>query len=343
MDIPSGAWLPELEMEDPLDFMNQHQSTCPYSELVDSFSSKGFKGYLNLATRNQSIQAATINEDMGKQENYKANPTSSFDPICGSSSNSFTISFGDLALPTEMSQNQLYGGYKLTYHDAIKPKEEMSLNELLGSIELPKRVSSTRRNPRQAQEHVLAERKRREKLTQRFISLSALLPEIKKMDKATVLEDASRYIKHLQNQVKELEETSIMEKNIIQESIASMKRSKFHACGLEDDASSFDETNSLPCSTAYDPGIRVRISGNNVLVRIYCRRNSSPALMKALVEMERLHFTIMCNSVLHISDTAALITIIAQMNEEFVMAAIDLVKCLQSFLSSFLYYDMYLI
>ncbi|XP_024979646.1 transcription factor bHLH25-like [Cynara cardunculus var. scolymus] len=329
MDIPSGAWLPELEMDDPLDFMYQHQSTCPYSELMDSFSSKGFKGHLNLATRNQSIQAATINGDMGKQENYNAYPTSSFDPICGSSSNSFTISFGDLDLPAEMSQDQLYGGYKLKYHDAIKPKEEMSLNELLGSIELPKRVSSTRRNPRQAQEHVLAERKRREKLTQRFFSLSALLPEIKKMDKATVLEDASRYIQHLQNQVKDLEETSIK------------KRSEFHACGLEDDASSFDETNSLLCSSDYNPGIRVRISGKNILVRIYCRRNSSPALMKALIEMERLHFTVMCNSVLHISDTASLITIIAQMNEEFVMAAIDLVKCLQSYLSSFLYYDMH--
>nr|XP_043632650.1 transcription factor bHLH18-like [Erigeron canadensis] len=344
MDIPSGAWLPELEMEDPHDFMNQHQRTCAYNDLMDSFSSQSFKGYLNLISKNQSVhQAAAINNNIGdfdKQEisynkNTSARTTSSFAPICGSSSNTFTISFGDQNSPAEMNQNQLNNGYKLNYHDGIKSKEDMSLNELLGSIELPRRVSSTRRNHRQAQEHVLAERKRREKLTQRFISLSNLLPEIKKMDKATVLEDASKYIMDLQSRVKELEESSITGKNVVQESTASMRRSKFQD-GHEDVASSFVEsTNSLHCSSAYDPGIKARISGSNVLVRIYCNQNSSIAL-KALMEMERLHFTITCNSVLPISATAALITITAQMSEEFVMTAMDLVKCLQSSLSSFI-------
>lgn len=151
-------------MEDPHDFMNQRQGTYPYNELVDSFSSQSFQGYLNLVTTNQSIQAPTINGELDIQETYKDSRASSFAPICGSTSNTFTISFGDHKSQTTKNQNQLYEEY-----------------ELLGSIEIPKRVSSTKRNHRQAQEHVIAERKRREKLTQRFISLSSLLPEIKKV------------------------------------------------------------------------------------------------------------------------------------------------------------------
>ncbi|KAK1440656.1 hypothetical protein QVD17_06485 [Tagetes erecta] len=352
MDVPYGSWFQEPDTEDRREFMYQLQETRPFSTLVDSFSSQGFKGYQNVVMGDQAINASAIRGDLDKQEGYNPATTSSFAPISGSSSNTFTISFGDFNTPTSINQNQnqLYGGYKLEYDDEIRRKEELNLNELLGSIELPKRVSSTKRNHRQAQEHILAERKRREKLTQRFITLSSLLPEIKKMDKATVLEDASKYIKHLQNRVKELEQISICEKNIIQESTistprkskfhdgheidastSSLRKSKFHG-GHELDASSFDETNSLPCSTAYNPGIKVRTLGSNVLVRIYCKRDASLAL-KALTEMERLHLTVMSNSVLPISSTAALITVIAQMSEEFEMTAKDLVRCLQLQLS----------
>lgn len=159
----------------------QLQEKRPLSALVDSFSSQSVKGYQNLVMGDQPINATTIRGDLDKQEGYNPTTTSSFAPISVSSSNTFTISFGDFTTPTSINQNQLYGGYKLEYDDAIKPKEELNLNELLGSIELPKRVSTTKRNHRQAQEHIMAERKRREKLTQRFITLSSLLPEIKKV------------------------------------------------------------------------------------------------------------------------------------------------------------------
>ncbi|KAI7727029.1 hypothetical protein M8C21_002760 [Ambrosia artemisiifolia] len=332
MDNQYGAWFPELDIDDLHELMNQQQ-TRPYSEFVDSSSSPSFEGYQNLVTRDQSINAASIRNDLDKHNGYKSTTTSSFAPVCGSSSSTFTISFGDFTSPTLINQNQLYGGYTLEYHDATKNKKEPSLNELLGSIEFPKRVTSTRRNHRQAQEHILAERKRREKLTQRFISLAALLPEVKKMDKATVLEDASKYIKDLLNRVKELEETSIVCKNVIQESTTSISKSMSHG-DHELEVSSFDETSSLHCNAAFSPGIKVRTLKSNILVRIYCQNNSSLA-MKTLNEMERLHFTVMCNSVLPISSTAAVITVIAQMSEEFAMTAKDIVKCLRLSLSEF--------
>ncbi|KAK1410348.1 hypothetical protein QVD17_36884 [Tagetes erecta] len=327
MDHPSMAWLPELEMEEACHIM-KHQQTHPnYSNSVDSFSSESFKGYSNFIKVNQSIQVTTTNGDLDKQQaDHKATKVSPIPPSHGSTSNTFTISFGNPTSPHEINQFQLDGRSNLKHPDALILKEE-SLNEFLDSTT---RFRSTRRNQRQAQEHVLAERKRREKLAERFISLSALLPGLKKMDKATVLEDAYNYILQLQSRVKELEETCVKGKDIIiQESADSLGRSKY--CGRHEDvASSSDDADYLPraSSTTCSPETKVRIAGSKILVRIYCMKSSS-LVLKTLTELARLHITIICCSVLPF-DTAHLVAITAQMSDEKVVTAKYLVKCLQS-------------
>uniref|UniRef100_A0A0S3J3I7 BHLH transcription factor 2 n=1 Tax=Chrysanthemum morifolium TaxID=41568 RepID=A0A0S3J3I7_CHRMO len=53
--------------------------------------------------------------------------------------------------------------------------------------------------------HVMAERRRREKLNERFITLRSLVPLVTKMDKASILGDTIEYVKHLRKKVAELE------------------------------------------------------------------------------------------------------------------------------------------
>lgn len=54
--------------------------------------------------------------------------------------------------------------------------------------------------------HVLAERRRREKLNERFIILRSLVPFVTKMDKASILGDTIEYVKQLRKKVQDLEE-----------------------------------------------------------------------------------------------------------------------------------------
>ncbi|GMH26029.1 hypothetical protein Nepgr_027872 [Nepenthes gracilis] len=53
--------------------------------------------------------------------------------------------------------------------------------------------------------HVLAERRRREKLNERFVVLRSLVPFVTKMDKASILGDTIEYVKQLHKRIRDLE------------------------------------------------------------------------------------------------------------------------------------------
>ncbi|XP_012086894.1 transcription factor GLABRA 3 isoform X3 [Jatropha curcas] len=53
--------------------------------------------------------------------------------------------------------------------------------------------------------HVLSERKRREKLNERFMILKSIVPSINKVDKVSILDDTIEYLQELEKRVEELE------------------------------------------------------------------------------------------------------------------------------------------
>ncbi|KAL2460358.1 Transcription factor bHLH [Abeliophyllum distichum] len=175
------------------------------------------------------------------------------------------------------------------------------------------------------QDHIIAERKRREKLSQRFIALSALVPGLTKMDKASVLGDAIKYMKELQDRVKSLEEQT---RKKSMESVVFVKKYEIYT----------DNENSPSNESFIDeplPEIEARFSEKDVLIRIHCEKKKG-ILEKTLAEIEKLHLTVVNSSAMTFGDSVLDITVIAQMDEVYNMSAKDFVKKLRAALKMFI-------
>nr|ACN21640.1 putative basic helix-loop-helix protein BHLH19 [Lotus japonicus] len=185
------------------------------------------------------------------------------------------------------------------------------------------------RSPTQAQEHVIAERKRREKLSQSFVALSAILPGLKKMDKASILGGAIRSVKQLQEQVQTLEEQAAKKRT---GSGVLVKRSVLY---INDDGSTISDKNSEShCDQSQLPEIKVRASGEDLLIKIHCDKQSGCAAT-ILRELEKHDYlTVQSSSILPFGNNITDVTIIAKMNKENCITAKDLLRCLQQALGS---------
>lgn len=181
----------------------------------------------------------------------------------------------------------------------------------------------------QAQDHILAERKRREKLSQRFIALSALVPGLKKMDKASVLADSIKYLKYLQEKVKTLEEKTRKKST---ESVALVKRYELYT-----DGENYLTDEKLSGGPAEEPlpEVEARFIDKDVLIRIHCEKRKG-VVEKTVGEVEKLHLLVLNTSSMVFANSATDITIIAQMGKEFNMTVKDLVKKLRENLKQFM-------
>ena len=113
------------------------------------FSSQGNSNYPSLSSKNGSEK--TI-----------------IPKLCTSSSKSTIISFGNSNSPPNSKD---HGNVKLS--SSILQSSNKNQYDELRFVEGSKSGSTSTRKQSQAQEHVLAERKRRERLTHRFIALFA--------------------------------------------------------------------------------------------------------------------------------------------------------------------------
>ncbi|KAK6159209.1 hypothetical protein DH2020_006523 [Rehmannia glutinosa] len=181
-----------------------------------------------------------------------------------------------------------------------------------------------------SQDHIIAERKRREKLSQRFIALSALVPGLKKMDKASILGDAIKYMKQLQDKVKTLENQT---KKRATESFVFVKKCEVY----ENSSSSSDESiSSGPIITESLPEIEARFCDKHILINIHCQKTKG-VLGKIVAEIEQLNLSVVNNSVVTFGDSALNITVVAQKDEEFgVINMKEIVKNLRGALKVFM-------
>ncbi|XP_073029025.1 transcription factor MTB1-like [Primulina eburnea] len=109
----------------------------------------------------------------------------------------------------------------------------------------------------EALNHVEAERQRREKLNQRFYALRAVVPNISKMDKASLLGDAISYITELQTKLKNMESEREKPRSIPRE--ASVLEAK----------PSTEMRESVP-------RIDIQANGDDLAVQVSCQLNAHP-------------------------------------------------------------------
>ncbi|XP_021776109.1 transcription factor bHLH18-like [Chenopodium quinoa] len=187
--------------------------------------------------------------------------------------------------------------------------------------------------PSQAMDHIIAERKRREKLSQRFIALSAVIPGLKKMDKASVLGDAIKYVKQMQEKVKKLEEEA-KKKSV--ESAVFVKRSYVSAEeNTTDDqlsAKSAVTDAAGSCCEGSLPEIEVRFSDKDVLITVHCEQKKG-MFEKLISQFEKLNLAVISSSSLAFGGSALAVTITAQMESDYSLTAKDLVRHLHSTLN----------
>ncbi|XP_041016564.1 transcription factor bHLH18-like [Juglans microcarpa x Juglans regia] len=365
MELSSGKWLSELEMDDyeyihqchmnsTLDdeFTTNDIATAMQQNFQQSLSSESYSSYPAFSTKNTNITTTTTtlsnssietSRNVSFQRPAKQTKIDSTWNVSGitqhespkPSSSPHILSFGN---PNSLPDNRPKQ-FCSNLDSSLKPKHEVVSPVNIhvpmisrGSIEnqnhAPKArqgtkgaSSVTRSTHSNAQDHIMAERKRREKLSLRFIALSAIVPGLKKMDKASVLGDAIKYVKELQERVNLLEEQT---KKRTVESVVFVKKSQLSA---NDDTSSCDENFEGRSDEAL-PEIEARISDKDVLIRIHCEKNRG-VVVKILGEIENLHLSVVNSSVLPFGNSTLDITVIAQMDNEFDLTAKDLVKTLR--------------
>ena len=133
------------------------------------------------------------------------------------------------------------------------------------------------------------------------------------MDKATILSDATEYVKELQEKLKDLEAGGSNGRRSI-ETVVLVKRPCLHAAAAapDDDGSPLSASSGTPPAKRKQlPEIEARFSEKSVMVRIHCEDGKGVAV-KVLAEVEELHLSIIHANVLPFAEGTLIITITAK-------------------------------
>ncbi|KAL1292728.1 transcription factor bHLH19 isoform X2 [Arachis ipaensis] len=147
-------------------------------------------------------------------------------------------------------------------------------------------------------------KKKQRELEERLLALSATIPSSgfknNKMDDRSILDNASNYVKQLQQRVRELEQ----------------------------EVGGGSNNNKGGGNNINLPEVKVRVLQNEVLIIIHCEKQKG-LMLKILTKLENLHLSVLNNSVLPFGKSTLDITIVAQMGDRYSMTVKELVKTLR--------------
>ncbi|KAF1873602.1 hypothetical protein Lal_00027640 [Lupinus albus] len=275
VDASTTSWLTDLEIEDYNLFPEYHLSLLNVDDI--EFLSHDIPSSLH--SDEMSLERPT--KQLKTNSWNSSNITQHFSPDLSSSSPPTTTT----TTTTTTTSHILYFENSNSSHvntNTLNPEQNdlVSVSQKLtqtrkGTSE--NQSKGTKRSSSHGHDHIIAERKRRENLSQSLIALAALIPGLKKMDKASVLGDAIKYMKDLKERLRLLEEES--HKRVVESVVIA------------------------------------RVSDNEVLLRIHCIKQKG-ILVKLLDHIQKLQLFVVNSTVLPFGKNSIIdITIVAKVNK----------------------------
>ncbi|KAA8546855.1 hypothetical protein F0562_003284 [Nyssa sinensis] len=194
-----------------------------------------------------------------------------------------SFSFADIAIVTGLQEKGEVNGAQSFYIESEHSDSDI-IPFVAEPVELKRTPKKRGRKPGLGREtplnHVEAERQRREKLNHRFYALRAVVPNVSRMDKASLLADAVSYINELKGKVEELESQLQRES----------KKVKMELTDTTDNQSTTtsDADQTRPNSVGVPLEVEIKIVGPDAMIRVQSENGNYPAarLMNALRDLE---------------------------------------------------------